>query len=931
VNDVVRVQELFDIPEQVRKGDFVVQLAEGVSHADETAKSYVVTSGIHDALNRSLSLVKSSLERGRSQAAFIHGSFGSGKSHFLAMLSLLLENHDAAWRVPQVHDLRERHAWVKTKKVLQLRFHMGAQRSMESAVFGEYVRYVREHYPDAPVPPLFADEALFNDARNLAEQLGDEKFFAAMSPQTKTSDARWGKRAAVGVWNRGAFEEAAGSTVPERRAQLFDALVRSHFKAFASQRDQFLEMDEGLAAMADHAKSLGFDAIALFLDELVLWLAGGAANTSWMHMEVEKTTKLVEAQNASRAIPIVSFIARQRDLADLVGDALAGADNKRLRDLLDWSKERFDFIQLEDRNLPEIASMRLLRPKDDQAKKALDEGFTQLQRKAGASWTTLLGSEDAGAFRKLYPFSPALVETLVALSAFLQRNRTAMRLLMEILVEHIPDLQLGQLVAVGDLFDVLAGGEDAADGVMKARFFQAKQMYAHRLLPMIRQTHGTEAPSRCQRLRPDHRVSLGCSGCAETACRADNRIVKTLLLQALVPEVGALKNLTASRIVQLNHGTLRAPIPGTEASTAAQRLRNWASALGQIHVGNEGDPSVSIDVGQADLEPILQQARDADNAGARQRIVRDILFESLGLDPKGDWGQDDQIEWRGTIRKGHVRFGNVRRMTPEMLRCAEKEEWRLVLDYPFDEAGFGPNDDLAAIERERESAGGTWTLVLLPSFFSENVNKMLGELAILGKILETRDSLREALQHLRVEQQEGAAHGLRSLRDQKKARLEMALLQAYGLAREDEQNIDPSRTLQAHFYVLKSEMKIQPPIGGSLEIAKKVCIPSLLDLRYPRHPELRKITKQVSARVVELFGDLLESDGKRLRADRDDLEKMRGTLGELGLVRTTEDAVLLVEDRTLQDLERRRQQKSVEQPTVGEVRRARVRSPGAAT
>jgi hypothetical protein len=920
VNEVVHVRDLFDIPEQVRKGDFVVNLADGVTHAEETAKSYVVTHGVHDALDKALSLVKDSIERTRSQAAFVHGSFGSGKSHFLAVLSLLIGNHEAAWRIPEVHDLRKKHEWVGTKKVLQLRFHMGAQKSLEAAVFGEYVRYIHEHFPDAPVPPLFADEALFENAKSNLERFGEEKFFGPMNPAPTADAARWGTRAATGFWTRATFDEAVQSTVPERRAKLFDALVRSHFPAFAKQKEQFLAIDEGLEAMARHAHSIGFHAITLFLDELVLWLAGGAGNASWMHMEVEKTTKLVEAQNAARAIPIVSFIARQRDLADLVGEALAGAENNRLRELLDWSKERFDIVKLEDNNLPEIASLRLLRAKDSAARKTLDDGFDQLQRKAGASWSTLLGSEDAAAFKKLYPFSPALVETLVALSAFLQRNRTAMRLLMEILVDRIPDLELGQLVAVGDLFDVLAGGEDAADGVMKARFFQAKQIYTHRLLPMIRQTNGTESAARCQRLRPEYRVTQGCSACPEGACRADNRIIKTMLLQALVPEVKSLKGLTASRVVQLNHGTLKAPIAGTEASLAAQRLRTWASALGQIHVGKEGDPSVTIDVGGVDLEPILQQARDADTPGARQKIVRDILFASMGLDPAGDWGQDNAIEWRGTMRKGHIRFGNVRRMTPEQLRCPETHDWRLVLDYPFDDPGFGPNDDLGVIEVVREEHGGTWTLVMLPSFFSEGVNKLLGELAILEKVLETRDSQRHAVNHLRVEQQEGALLGLRSLRDQKRARLESALHQAYGLARETEQEIDTSRSLQNHFYVLKPEMKVQPPIGGSLDVARQVCVPALLDLRYPRHPHLRKITKQLGARVIDLFGELLEADGKRLRADKEDLEKMRGTLEQLGIVRTSEDAIHLVEDRTLQDLDRKRAQKSIEQPTVGDLR-----------
>jgi hypothetical protein len=914
-----RVRDLFDIPEHVRKTDFVVKLSEGVARADETASTYVVTSAIRDAIDGALGLVKTAIDTGRSHAAYIQGSFGSGKSHFMAIVSLLVDNSDAAWRVPQLHGLRDKHSWIKGKNVLQLRFHMVGQKSLEAAIFGEYVRWVRANRPEATIPPLFADDALFDDARRLFDQLGDEKFFGPMNPPA--SDPRWGKRAALGLWARERFDEASTSTDPAERAKLFDALARTHFTAFAQQRDQFVDIDGGLATLGRHAKSLGYDAVLLLLDELVLWLASGASNASWLHNEVQKAAKLVEAQNAAREIPIVSFIARQRDLADLVGDDLAGAENQRLRESLAWFKDRFERVELGDNNLPDIVSERILRAKNDAARKTLDDAFKALQAKAGSSWTTLLGSEDAAAFRKVYPFSPAVVETLVALSNSLQRNRTAIRLLMELLVEYIPDLTVGEVVPVGDLFDVLAGGDDTTDGIMRAHFEQSRQLYAYKLLPMIQETHGTTTAARCQRLRPEHRASLGCSGCAEAACRSDNRLVKTLLLAALAPAVRTLKGLTVGRLVQLNHGTLRAMIPGTEAMTAASRLRHYASTLGQLHVGTQADPSVDIDVAGVDLEPILQQSRDADTPGARQKIVRDILFENLGLDPSGDWGQDDKIDdWRGTVRKGHIRFTNVRRATPEMLRCVENHDWRLVIDYPFDDPGFGPNDDLAVVEKMREEGEGTWTLVMVPSFFSDAVNKLLGELAILDHILASKESKRVAVLHLRPEQQANAEMGLENLRTQKKARLHGALLEAYGLTRETEANIDPSRSIGQHFLALKPEVKIRIPLGGTLAAARTTCIPELLAERYPRHPNLRKLTKLVVERVLERFADLLERDGKPLELDKEDLEKARGTLGELGIVKTSEGSAHLVTEGKLQDLEQRRRQRNVDQPTVAEVR-----------
>jgi hypothetical protein len=72
---------------------------------------------------------------------------------------------------------------------------------------------------------------------------------------------------------------------------------------------------------------------------------------------------------------------------------------------------------------------------------------------------------------------------------------------------------------------------------------------------------------------------------------------------------------------------------------------------------------------------------------------------------------------------------------------------------------------------------------------------------------------------------------------------------------------------------------------------------------------------------VEKFGEIIDADDKRIPADRELVDEMRGTLMELGLVRVTEAAVHLLEDRTLQELEKKRQLKTAEEPSVGELRR----------
>jgi hypothetical protein len=919
------VKALFDLPSTVHKIGFVEELARAVSHPKATAESYVVTPAIVGAFDKALELVSGALRDGRSRAAFLQGSFGSGKSHFMALVSLLLDGEENAWRIPELHALREKYGFAGKSKLLQLRFHMiGHTGNLEGAIFLRYLDAIRERHPGADLPGVFADEKLFADAKRVLDELGDEKFFAPMNAGKKNADG-WGAIGADALWTRERFDAAAKSPDTKEREDLFNALAKTRFGAFAQESHQFVGLDEGLATLARHAKGLGYEGIVLFLDELILWLASRAADVTWFHNEVQKLVKLVESQDAKRDVPLVSFIARQRDLVDMVGKDYEGLANALVRDSLKWSEGRFDTIRLDDRNLPAIAEKRILKVKDEAARTSLDQAFRTMRSKLGdAGWQLLLGELDEKEFRRLYPFSPALMDALVSLSNSLQRERTAIRLLTEMMVEHIEDLSVGDLVGVGDLFDVVSGGDDATDGVMRSRFDSAKQLYNFQFLPVIQKANGTDNPARCQRLRPEHPARIGCSNCTEKSCRTDNRLIKTLLVAALVPERPAFKDLTASRLVQLNHGSLRAPVPGTEASLVAQKLRNWASSgtIAQLHVGQQSDPTVRVQLEGVDTAPILEQARQYDTAGARQRVLRDMLFAALGLETVTDWGVDHVIEWRGTRRPGYVRFGNVRKLPAEQLVCNEDQDWRIVIDYPFDDETFGPHDDEAALEEFlKAQPGGTWTLVWLPTFFSKDMQRMLGDLVVLDHILSDQPTTKQYVSHLSVDNQSRAVTDLTNLRTQKESRIRQVLEQAYGLAKPNEGDLDLSNKVESHLVLLKPGAKLRPQLAATLSDAVGRYAEELLGERYRNHPKFpKRLTKNATEELITRFGEIVDAEEKAIPVDKERAELMRSFLVELGLVRVTEDKAFLRDDDILQRLENTRNKKSADRPTIEEVR-----------
>ena len=70
------------------------------AHLKTALDQYVVTDSLRQNFLAALDLVADALNQNTSRAAYLTGSFGSGKSHFMAVLYALLGNNPGAH--PQV-------------------------------------------------------------------------------------------------------------------------------------------------------------------------------------------------------------------------------------------------------------------------------------------------------------------------------------------------------------------------------------------------------------------------------------------------------------------------------------------------------------------------------------------------------------------------------------------------------------------------------------------------------------------------------------------------------------------------------------------------------------------------------------------------------------------------------------------------------------
>ncbi|TDB94510.1 phage resistance protein, partial [Micromonospora fluostatini] len=836
------LRDLIDIPTSVGEGDFVVKAAEGAD-----LRRYVVTDQLRENFTQALRKIGHAVITGRSQAVFLHGSFGSGKSHFMAVLREILAHNPDARRIEGLEEpVAAADSGLTGRTFLSLTLHMLDARSVEQAVLEGYLRYVTAVHPDAPVPAVHRSDALLKNAADLRRTLGDDRFFATLRGGESAPGAGGAGLAALRArregWTPQRYAEAAAQPPGTKdRDALVSALTETFFSG-AVHSGEYLDLDTGLAVITRHAKALGYDAIVLFLDELILWLSGRIADHTFVNTEGAKLNKLVESADAARPLPLVSFVARQRNLEEFLGPQVGGTEREALAHVMRSVQGRFGEIVLADTNLPEITEKRLLNPHNPAARGVIDNAFAAVRHNREVWDILLLGAQygdagigsDATAFRQLYPFSPALVATLVALSQALQRERTALKVMTELLVDRRNTLKVNDLIGVAALFDPLVlHGELPDRPALRQRFEAARNLYLRKLRPILLALNGI-----------DEERAAG-----HTQFQLDDKLVKTIMLGALVPEVPALHNLTAAKLHALNFGSIASPIPGYENTIVLQRLRKIEQDAGELHLTDDTDPVVSLKLHTVDFDKLLDLVPHGEtSAGVRQQLLRELISAEMGLSgAEGTHGELQQPrDWRGRRHVVQVKFGNVRDRDsmPVAALLAPGESWRIVIDYPFDPQDLPRSADRARIE---ELPRGSNTVFWLPLYLTDD---MMGRVAQLAKInyLLGVGGAGERLNTLaadwpKADRQQGRVY-LQQRQTQLREGLITALKQAYGAANPQPSDVQDDTVGVLH--TLADGLRVGDPRGGTLADAFRNLTAELLDWSYPGTPALPVDEKPLS-------------------------------------------------------------------------------------
>jgi hypothetical protein len=874
------ITEAFELPrpEDIRAMGFVVKLRESDVGSDEIKQlvdDYVITPAIEKELPRILDDMKQVFDRGEEYGRFIHGSFGSGKSHFMTMLSLLLEGIQPAWKkfrpllnahkdsqASKGRDSADHEAWLAKAGLLVVRIHMlsvrGRSTGFDRAVYEGFNTALKRRGKQ-PFEFLNVD-AIFDEVRREAKEYGD---------------VVWKRLEAESiVGGREDFEGIATGSIQAK--ERFARTWLNYKGRDAADAGIDPRWSEGLKRMAEHAKAQGFGGIVLMIDEFLLWLAEKSGQE--FVAEINNLNVIVDHNTGQRSAPIFAFVARQRNLQEFFPDLV---DESKIHEHLDHHAKRFEVTKLQDVELRHIVRGRVLRPRNVDAVKA---AVNSLSEKHSKVLPALLAGGDLDYLRDVYPFHPALIEMLVDVTSLMQRERSALRLLYELLVVHYPTLPLGEFLPVGSAFSAIFP-ESGVEASKKVEVMQdIHQQFYSRLAPaMAKMAEEVGAEFNDERRR------------------ALNQLVKTVLLAEVSPRLKQ-GGLTIERLVQLNAVDVEGETFRGQVRVAETDLLALSQRVPDLQVAGNGKTAlVRYVLGRVSLGEILGRARSkVDNPAQRFRVFWSAIRLALGVansrgfeeggPNEGDW----DLSWRRT-RRGRLKLGNVREMSYDDFAPPDGS-FKVLIDYPWDEPGHTVDEDRMRATNVRRRQGLIYTVCWLPRHMSPT------ELGVLTELAAVRYLLSDA----------GQEDLLETLSQQDKSKvLDQAGIRQKTLEGQLEDLLKEVYVRHGEFLALISDVDSSRPRETLAENLEHIAA-LLMDRRYPQHPTFIAEPKKQDLELLLDWMVKAGEDGTSVAYD-ENVGKVLKTLGqplELTNLGQTK-ASLRLDSRYIKDVLQRVDQDSV--------------------
>ena len=334
--------------------------------------------------------------------------------------------------------------------------------------------------------------------------------------------------------------------------------------------------------------------------------------------------------------------------------------------------------------------------------------------------------------------------------------------------------------------------------------------------------------------------------------------------------------------MRLNTSDIRTRNERAGAARLANLLKDVSPDATEVSViGDGGDARVSVDTEGIDVGDIIQQAEARVHHPDRFKLCRELVDDELGLKLGMSTEATWRITWRGTRRKGKVRFCNVRTLQYAGGRNefdAGGDDFLVLIDYPFDEDRTKDREDDRDRLRTVRGRGRQWAAAWLPSHFNDAEYKALTTAAAIELV---RANPREYLSRLGLNKQQPALMKLERIQITMKEVLQRAVLTRYF----EEGVLEP---LQDGADLDLGRADKRNTVGAIAE--------RLLEVRYPQHPRFPRLVQPRDIDTVLAWVIEAAKTGKPVELKSSELELAKAIAEPLELVWSGASSITARED-----------------------------------
>ena len=259
-----------------------------------------------------------------------------------------------------------------------------------------------------------------------------------------------------------------------------------------------------------------------------------------------------------------------------------------------------------------------------------------------------------------------------------------------------------------------------------------------------------------------------------------------------------------------------------------------------------------------------------------------MLDNRLGADLTTSY----KLVWRGTERAVDITFGNIRDAgeMPDIALRSGGGRPKVVIDFPFDETGHTPEEDLERLDTWSALNEPTATVCWVPSFLNREGLGGLGRYVALNELMRSEQRFEQHTQHLSQRQRLELRPVLTSMRDQLRAQLKEAVLVAYGVRSGSHPWVDDASALTEHFRSLDPALVARPTTSPTMAGALDELCDQVLAAQFPGHPRFdAKVTPgMLRTTWDEVRRALADPDG-RINVETANRPALRNVATALGL------------------------------------------------